>query len=159
MTQPYIDGSPFTLITDHSALQWLFDFTGNNRRLLRWSMELQPYRGLMAIQHRAGRLHSNVDCRSQALLPTTNTTTQTTGLGDKAFAEIIEDLKSEQPRPMNAWFTLDSDSLLFYLDPSTTIERLCVPHGPSLQLDLMHDAHDAISAGHLGKTKTLSMIT
>jgi hypothetical protein len=40
----YLDGVKFTLITDLSALQWLFDFTSSNRRLVRWSMELQPYR-------------------------------------------------------------------------------------------------------------------
>jgi hypothetical protein len=62
--QPYIDGSPFTLITDHSALQWLFDFKGNNRRSLRWSMELQPYRGLMTIQHQAGQCHKTISLLS-----------------------------------------------------------------------------------------------
>jgi hypothetical protein len=38
----YFDGVKYTLITDHSALQWSFDFTGSNRRLVRWSMELLP---------------------------------------------------------------------------------------------------------------------
>ena len=38
----YLDGSKSLLQTDHSALQWLFDFNGSNRRLIRWSLELQP---------------------------------------------------------------------------------------------------------------------
>ncbi|KAI5454141.1 hypothetical protein NCC49_005131 [Naganishia albida] len=62
----YLDGVKFTLITDHSALQWLFDFTGSNRRLVRWSMELQPYRDWMTIKYREGRVHTNADPLSRA---------------------------------------------------------------------------------------------
>jgi hypothetical protein len=40
----YLDGAKFVLETDHSASQWVFDFKGSNRRLIRWSLELQPYR-------------------------------------------------------------------------------------------------------------------
>jgi hypothetical protein len=77
----------------------------------------------------------------------------------KLFESIIEDLKGSTPRPMNARFTLNSEGLLFYLDPSTAVERLCVPKNTMLRLKLLHDAHDAISAGHLGTSKTLSTIS
>jgi transposase InsO family protein len=63
---PYIDGIKFTLITDHSALQWLFDFKGPNRRLVRWSLELQPFRDYMTIKYREGKKHANVDPLSRA---------------------------------------------------------------------------------------------
>ena len=65
----YLDGSTFTLITDHSALQWLFDFKGTNRRILRWAMELQPYRDHMTIKYRPGRVNANADPLSRAPLP------------------------------------------------------------------------------------------
>lgn len=64
----YLDGSKFTFITDHSALQWLFTFCGPNKRLIRWSVELQPYREHMVIKCRAGRTHTNADPLSRALL-------------------------------------------------------------------------------------------
>lgn len=69
----YLDGSKFTLITGHSALQWLFSFNGTNRRLIRWSLELQPYRDSMNIKYRAGRIHTNADPLSRAPLATINT--------------------------------------------------------------------------------------
>ena len=57
----YLDGSKLELITDHSALQWLYDFKGSNNRILKWSLEVQPYRDNMKIVHRKGKLHDNVD--------------------------------------------------------------------------------------------------
>jgi hypothetical protein len=68
----YLDGSKFNLITDHSALQWLFTFCGSNKRLIRWSMELQPYREHMTIKYRAGRVHTNADPLSRAPLAECN---------------------------------------------------------------------------------------
>jgi hypothetical protein len=79
----YLDGSKFTLITVHSALQWLFDFHGTNRRLIRWSLELQPYRDSMTIKYRAGRIHTNADPLSRAPLATTNVAAVNT---DSTFA-------------------------------------------------------------------------
>jgi hypothetical protein len=70
---PYIDGIDFTLITDHSPLQWLFNFAGTDKRLVRWSMELQPYREHMTIKYRAGKVQTNLDPLSRAPLPVCNT--------------------------------------------------------------------------------------
>lgn len=72
----YLDGCTFTIITDHSALQWLLDFTGTNKRLVRWSTELQSYRPHMNIHYRAGRVHSNADPLSRAPLPECNWSSQ-----------------------------------------------------------------------------------
>lgn len=69
---PYLDGVKFTLVTDHSALQWLFDFKGPNRRLVRWSLELQPFRDYMTIQYRGGKKHANVDPLSRAPMAVCN---------------------------------------------------------------------------------------
>jgi hypothetical protein len=65
----YLDGMKLTLITDHSALQWLFDFGGSNRLLVRWSLELQPYRDCVTIKYREGIVHLNADPLSRAPLP------------------------------------------------------------------------------------------
>ncbi|XP_044133676.1 uncharacterized protein LOC122926366, partial [Bufo gargarizans] len=39
---PYLYGRAFTLITDHNPLVWLNRVSGDNARLLRWSLALQP---------------------------------------------------------------------------------------------------------------------
>ncbi|XP_063813536.1 uncharacterized protein LOC135053191, partial [Pseudophryne corroboree] len=39
--QPYLYGRHFTVVTDHNPLRWLQHTTGENGRLLRWSLALQ----------------------------------------------------------------------------------------------------------------------
>jgi hypothetical protein len=57
--RPYLYGTKFTVITDHHALKWLMSIKAPSDRLVRWSLKLQEYD--MEIQHRPGRVHSNVD--------------------------------------------------------------------------------------------------
>ncbi|CAF1273264.1 unnamed protein product, partial [Didymodactylos carnosus] len=62
-------GSKFECITDHSALQWLFDFNGHNKCSLSWSLSVQNYRDTMKIVHKPGKKHNNVDPLSRNPLP------------------------------------------------------------------------------------------
>ena len=48
--RPYLLGSKFTIITDHSALQWLYRQKDPTGKLGRWSLILQSY--TFTIQHR-----------------------------------------------------------------------------------------------------------
>lgn len=59
----YVEGSPgLILVTDHSALKWIWKISPTtNARLHRWSLLLGPLKDKVKIEHRAGRLHSNVD--------------------------------------------------------------------------------------------------
>ncbi|KAM9320174.1 gametogenetin-binding protein 2 [Gastrophryne carolinensis] len=57
--QPYLYGRDFTVITDHNPLHWLDRVSGNNGKLLRWSLILQQYN--FTVQHRKGSLHQNAD--------------------------------------------------------------------------------------------------
>jgi hypothetical protein len=62
--RPYLQGRPFTIVTDHAALKWLMstqDFTG---KLARWSLKLQEYE--FEIEHRPGKTHGNVDGLTRA---------------------------------------------------------------------------------------------
>jgi hypothetical protein len=60
--RPYIYGSKFKVVTDHSSLQWLMSVTKPGR-LSRWALRLQEYD--FEIEHRAGKLHSNCDALSR----------------------------------------------------------------------------------------------
>ncbi len=168
---PYLDGSKFTIITDHSALQWILDFNGSNRRLLRWSMELQAYRENMTIQYRPGRVHHNADALSRAPLPSINNITvasidpsflERIKAGykvDKEFSEIISHFNSDQEQPPHLKrFQLANDGLLLFQGTKDNTLRLCVPNYDNLRLDILNDHHDAPSAGHLGMPKTYRSI-
>jgi len=58
----YIFGSKFTIVTDHSALQWLLNTKSKaieNKRILRWRLTLQEYD--YEVKHRKGKHHDNAD--------------------------------------------------------------------------------------------------
>uniref|UniRef100_A0A803K2M9 Reverse transcriptase RNase H-like domain-containing protein n=1 Tax=Xenopus tropicalis TaxID=8364 RepID=A0A803K2M9_XENTR len=57
--QPYLFGSAFTVVTDHNPLSWLQRVSGDNGKLLRWSLALQQFN--FTIQHRKGSHHGNAD--------------------------------------------------------------------------------------------------
>ena len=61
----YLYGNPFTVITDHSCLRYLFENRDHVGRLMRWSLMLQEYAADMTIQYKEGRLHSAPDACSR----------------------------------------------------------------------------------------------
>lgn len=48
----YVEGMPFTIITDHAALKWLMSKRDLTGRLSRWSLRLQGFD--FKIEHRKG---------------------------------------------------------------------------------------------------------
>jgi hypothetical protein len=58
--QPFIEGEKVLLVTDHSALTWAKTYENANRRLAAWGLVFAAFPE-MAIIHRPGRAHSNVD--------------------------------------------------------------------------------------------------
>lgn len=67
--QRYLDGSVFTVVTDHQSL---LSITGSSSTTLysarfdKWRMLLAPYLGQMTLVHRAGMIHSNADGLSRS---------------------------------------------------------------------------------------------
>lgn len=168
---PYLDGSTFEIITDHSALQWILNFSGHNKRLLRWSMDLQPYKEHMIIKYRAGRVHQNADALSRAPLPVVNGMSHVS-IEPDFFANIKagyehdsearklrELLNSDHPPPHLKAFTLTHDGLILFRSPSSSLDRVYVPDHENLRRDLLHDYHDAQLSAHLGYVKTLNNIS
>ncbi|KAL1915429.1 uncharacterized protein VTP21DRAFT_6887 [Calcarisporiella thermophila] len=168
---PYLDGSQFELITDHSALQWLFDFKTPNPRLNRWSMEIQPYREFMKIKHKPGKKHSNVDPLSRYplkqvnFISTVNTSPELLSdfiqgyQHDPYFDEIARLLKTP-PNSLNTFdkakisrFELRGD-LIYFHDASDGSFRLCAPNHNNLRLKLLQETHDIPISGHPGYDKT-----
>ena len=62
--QPLIEGEGVLLVTDHSALTWAKMYENVNRRLAAWGLVFTAFPEL-AIIHRPGRVHSNVDLLSR----------------------------------------------------------------------------------------------
>eukprot|EP01088_Endostelium_zonatum_P003701 TRINITY_DN1489_c0_g1_i1.p1 TRINITY_DN1489_c0_g1~~TRINITY_DN1489_c0_g1_i1.p1 ORF type:complete len:1387 (-),score=354.22 TRINITY_DN1489_c0_g1_i1:3213-7373(-) len=61
----YLYGNPFTVVTDHSSLRYLFENRDHVGRLMRWSLMLQEYAGDMTIEYRPGKVHCAPDACSR----------------------------------------------------------------------------------------------
>jgi len=58
----YVDGAKLTLVTDHSALKWIWDVKSDvNARLFKWSLQLSVLKDNVTIVHRPGLSLRNVD--------------------------------------------------------------------------------------------------
>jgi hypothetical protein len=61
--RPYLIGSPFTVFTDHAALQWLMNHTDPSSKLIRMILFLQEYD--FKIISRSGAANANADALSR----------------------------------------------------------------------------------------------
>ena len=59
----YLYGRLFTIQTDHKPLTWLEQMKGSNRRLVGWSLLLQPYK--IKVEHKPGTNNNNADALSR----------------------------------------------------------------------------------------------
>lgn len=59
----YLEGSPFTVVTDHAALKWLHSLRDPNGRLARWAMELLFHQ--ITVEHRRGTENEIPDALSR----------------------------------------------------------------------------------------------
>jgi hypothetical protein len=67
--RPYIYMGEFTLVTDHSALQWMLNNPTPSKRMTRWILTISDYP--FKVQFRKGKKHQNADALSR--LPNKNT--------------------------------------------------------------------------------------
>ena len=68
--QVHFLGRKFVVVTDHRSPEWLQRMKGDNSRLTRWSLNLQPYQ--FEVQYRPGKTNSNADGLSRMWGPRLN---------------------------------------------------------------------------------------
>ena len=103
--RPYVEGLPFTVITDHASLKWLMTLKDLTGRLARWSLKLQAFD--FVIEHRKGSLNVVPDCLS------------------RTFCEAVEDFDE---LPILGFDTLEFESEE-YVDLRKNVEtnQECLP--------------------------------
>jgi hypothetical protein len=99
--RPYLHGTTFTLITNHSALRWLMTSRELNSRLMQWSLKLQEYD--FVINYRPGAKHTDVDALSRippspdpSVVPLPEFCTYTTEVAVDFDLRVEENLEASQ---------------------------------------------------------------
>lgn len=182
----YLEGANVTVVTDHSALRWLFEHDGTNQRLSRWIMYLQPFRPMMNIVYRQGRVHEDVDALSRAPvgepeseiddgipeIPTrhvTNMVEVTSKLDDDfvkelkdatrddVFATLLEKDKENKDSPHYKKFKLQ-DGLWYRTNVEGGYALYIPSSAKKLRTAIIKSCHDEVIAAHQGIARTIEKI-
>lgn len=162
--RPYIEGTKFTVITDHYSLKWLHQIKDPVGRIARWAIRLQQYD--FDVIHRPGKNHIVPDALSRAV-PAVESIEQVDVI-DRSIADIQDKwyLKqfrqvSENPQRFPLWM-IDNDVLYKKANPrypelTGTPWLRVVPK--EWRNDLIREHHDPPLCGHLGIFKTVGRIS
>lgn len=165
----YVEGMPFTVITDHASLKWLMDQRDLNGRLARWSLKLQGFH--FNIEHRKGKLMVVPDTLSRAYADEIDSPQSDHFVIDLSSVEFQSDdysqLRqsiSEKPEKFpdlkvdeemvfkRTQFRSASDTVM----SEASFWKLWVPLG--LTNELVAKAHDPPLSSHCGYFKTLDKL-
>lgn len=161
--RPYIEGIPFTVITDHYSLKWLLNLKDPTGRLGRWSIKLQMYD--FKVQHRSGREMALPDMLSRAVpvvdsVEATNVTD--TAVKDKWYNRMLAKIRKTPLKFLN-WRHQDGKLYKYVkqdypsFSSSTDFWKLVVPK--EQRREIIKSAHDPPTSGHMGVYKTYSRLT
>lgn len=162
----YIEGMPFTIITDHASLKWLMGKRDLAGRLSRWSMRLQAFD--FQIEHRKGSENVVPDTLSRIPVETLDMRVRMPmSLTDKAFKseEYVKLARTVEERGEELPDMEVRDGVVFRRTEfrsgdeavdMATVWKIWVPE--DLRGKVISDAHDPSSASHGGVEKTVELI-
>lgn len=153
--RPYIEGIPFTVLTDHHSLVWLQNLKDPHGRLARWSVRLQQYD--FKIVHRKGELHVTPDLLSRSVPVIDALVPVEPDIVDKWYINTVKKVRKD-PVKFSNWRV--TEGLLYKyvkskypkLDDEKDVWKRVVPKPDRRQLIV--NAHDPPTAGHIGVNKT-----
>jgi hypothetical protein len=148
-------GRHFTIRTDHAALTYLHKFSGNNARLLRWSLRLAEYD--FTVQYRPGTKIPHIDSLSRYICAVSGNETLPKEREKQAQASDAF-RRTMRPGSQNC-----RSEYFKYLEEVTYKRRqgkepvLVVPQ--SLIREVISLNHDSIYASHPGWKRTLDIVS
>lgn len=150
----YIEGSQFTVITDHHSLLWLKNLKDPNGRLARWALRLQAYD--FTLMHRKGKCHTVPDGLSRA--------TDVVNISDVKHSNDewynrLKKLSQENPQEHDNLKIVNNKLYINRqmgekCDNDDCSWKLCVPR--ELRNTLIGENHDNVNACHFGTFKTIA---
>ena len=112
--RPYLEGYQFTVITDHSALKWLYKLKEPSGRLARWALQLQQWD--FEIIHRKGALHQVPDALSRLQEEEEVGIAGFEAVSDPWYNKMLEDVP-KFPKKYSNWRIEDGNLYRYRMDP------------------------------------------
>lgn len=162
----YVEGMPFTVITDHASLKWLMNQKDLSGRLARWSLKLQGFD--FKIEHRKGSANVVPDTLSRAFMDeVTDVVAVPLNLQSSAFQsaeyaqlrEMVQQRRAELPdvevRGLVVYKRMEFRREEEAID-TDTLWKVWTPE--ELRQDIISGAHNPASAAHGGVDKTTALV-
>lgn len=157
--RPYIDGTHFIVVTDHSALKWLHKMKDPHGRLARWAMKLQQFD--FEIIHRPGKGNIVADALSRSLNHDTeiNMIQILDKHKDEWYKKKVKSILENKNKD-KMWMICDGilfKKIKLKQYPNKDNDwKLYIPE--QLKTEILKECHDNATAGHFGIRKTLFKI-
>lgn len=154
----YLEGTHFTVHTDHSSLIWLNSMKNPSPRIARWIVKLSQHS--FKIVHRKGSCNTVADALSRSL-ENVSVLNLTSLKLDKWYINMMKNVQ-ESPEKYPS-FKVENNVLYkhvfskFDLDDTVSNWKIVVPSAHRRETVKMY--HDQETSGHLGLSKTLSRIS
>ncbi|KAJ9504892.1 hypothetical protein QJQ45_005451 [Haematococcus lacustris] len=159
----YLLGRPFIVETDNSATTHVLTQSNLTGRQMRWTQRLAEFD--ITFVHKAGKHHTVPDALSRR--PDHQLTALSIVDPDPSFFSTFDRHAPEDPAyqaALSLVLSPPSPSSPTHLQviegrlyTTSTPPRLYIPSSP-LRAQLLHEAHDAHTAAHLGRAKTLERL-
>ncbi len=169
--QHYLEPRLFTIVTDHSALQWVMSSTKTTSRLVRWALRLQKFD--FVVEYRKGklntapdalsRMHSRPECslystqKEDLEIPVTAAVIWEEQHKDTEIAQIFQELAKDD-NLLKAQFDVIEDKLYHktHLSSGQVHFRVYIPR--SLISTILQHYHSHPLSGHVGIYKTFKRL-
>lgn len=157
--RPYIEGTRFTVITDHYSLLWLNRLKEPAGRLARWAVKLQQYE--FDLIHRKGKFHTVPDALSRIQ------NNQNVSLIDVDFNNLepwyigMRTRVTHYPQEYPQWKA--ENGVLYKLVPNqlplkSNISDWKIVVPKTQRKEVINSCHDPPTSGHFGFYKTVARI-
>lgn len=177
----YLEGRPFTVVTDHSSLIWVFKTQKPSTRLIRWALRLQEFS--FTVEYRKGKYNTVPDALSRAPavqfeplvltcaasmpvkkedreeLPITDDVLWRAQQSDLEIMKVYDEILTSGDMNVGraTRFTIIEDKVFRVVTlPHKTLYQAYVPE--NLRPQLLEFFHANPLSGHLGRFKTCKRI-
>lgn len=154
--RPYVEGTKFTVVTDHHSLLWLRNIKDPTGRLCRWAIKLSQHN--MEIQHRKGHLNVVADVLSRAPIAVIEIAEP---ISDRWYSLFLEKIRRSPERyPL---FRIEAGKIFkrvenpWYPTATCPVWKLVLPKQDRSRA--LAECHDNELAAHLGIFKTFHRLS